>query len=136
MCPSGHALEHPAAPLLSKWAQLGCPTMAGQPWTKEEIWEVVARGPHQLALSQEAIEHFTIKAEEKVCTKQAKIVDWDSIKDNPPKELTISPIAAIPHKSKAYRSIFDLSFCLQLKKRGGPSSREQFHREDGTKGSN
>jgi hypothetical protein len=100
MCPTRRALEHPAAPLLSEWAQFGCPTKTGQPWTKEEIWEAVARGPHQLALSQEATEHFAIKAEEKVRIKQAKIVDWDSIKDNPPKELKIYPIAAIPHKSK------------------------------------
>ncbi len=71
-----------------------------------------------MAPSQEAIEHFAIKAEEKLRTKQAKIVDWDSIKDNPPKELKISPIAAIPHKSKAYRSILDLSFCLRLKNGG------------------
>jgi hypothetical protein len=53
-----------------------------------------------------------------VRTKQARIVDWDSIKDNPPKELKISPIVAIPHKSKAYRSILDLSFCLRLKTGG------------------
>jgi hypothetical protein len=65
MCPTERALEHPAAPLLSKRAQFGCPTKTGQPWTKEEIWEVVARGSHQLALSQEAIKHFAIKAEEK-----------------------------------------------------------------------
>jgi hypothetical protein len=76
--------------------------MTGQPWTKEEIWEAVARGPHCSALSREAIEHFAIEAAEKVCTKQAKIVNWDSIKTNPPKELKISPIAAIPHKSKAF----------------------------------
>jgi len=30
---------------------------------------------------------------------------WDSIKDDPPSELKISPIAAIPHKSKQFRSI-------------------------------
>ena len=45
-------------------------------------------------------------------------MDWDSIKDNPPKELKISPIAAIPHKSKANRSILELSFCLRLKNGG------------------
>ncbi len=43
---------------------------------------------------------------------------WNSIKDNPPKELKISPIAAIPHKSKDYRSILDLSYCLRLKNGG------------------
>ncbi len=46
--------------------------------------------------------------------KQAKIVSWDSIKENPPKELKILPIAAIPHKSKAFRLILDLSFSLRL----------------------
>jgi hypothetical protein len=43
---------------------------------------------------------------------------WDSIKDNPPKELKISPNAAIPHKSKDFRSILDLSFRLRLKNGG------------------
>jgi hypothetical protein len=49
---------------------------------------------------------------------QAKLVAWDSIKDNPPVELKISPIAAIPHKSKQFRSILDLSFNLRLKQEG------------------
>jgi len=43
---------------------------------------------------------------------------WDSIKDNPPVELKISPIAAIPHKSKQFCSILDLSFNLRLKQGG------------------
>jgi hypothetical protein len=43
------------------------------------------------------------------------MVQWEDIKENPPKELKISPIAAIPHKSKAYQSILDLSFWLYLK---------------------
>ncbi len=47
---------------------------------------------------------------------------WDSIKDNPPKELKISPIAAIPHKSKDFRSILDLSFRLRLKNGGVQTS--------------
>jgi hypothetical protein len=41
-------------------------------------------------------------------------VEWDSIKDNPPAQLKISPIAAIPHKSRGFRSILDLSFSLCL----------------------
>jgi hypothetical protein len=58
---------------------------------------------------------FAEEIREKVRTKQARVVEWDAIKDNPPTELKISPIAAIPHKSKAYRSILDLSFQLRLK---------------------
>jgi hypothetical protein len=46
------------------------------------------------------------------------LVPWDEIKDDPPRQLKISPIAAIPHKSKAYRSILDLSFRLRLKNGG------------------
>jgi hypothetical protein len=43
----------------------------------------------------------------------------DDIKDNPPEQLKISPIlAAIPHKSNAFRSILKLSFQLRLKNGG------------------
>ncbi len=110
MCPSGRALHHPAAELLNQWATFGCPTHTGQPWTKEDMWAAVAWGPHQSALTPEAIDHFAEEAKEKVKTNQAQIVAWDDIKDNPPPQLKISPIPAIPHKSKTYRSILDLSF--------------------------
>jgi hypothetical protein len=76
------------------------------------MWEAVARGPHQSALSLEALTHFAEETDEKVRTKQARIVLWDDIKDNPPKQLKISPIAVIPHKSKAICSILNLSFQL------------------------
>ncbi len=46
------------------------------------------------------------------------MVQWDSIKNNPPKKLKISPIAAIPHKSKDFQSILDLSVRLRLKNSG------------------
>jgi hypothetical protein len=82
------------------------------------MWEAVARGPHRSALSPEAISHFKAEATEKVRTKQAQLVQWDDIKDNPPKELKISLIAAIPHKSKDFRSILDQSFRLRLKNGG------------------
>jgi hypothetical protein len=42
-------------------------------------------------------------------------VQWEDIKENPPKELKISPISATPHKLKSYQSILDLSFWLHLK---------------------
>ena len=118
MCPSGLALKHPAAELLKEWATFGCPTRTGTPWSKKEMWEAVTRGPHSSARSPEAIAHFKTEAAEKVRTKQARLVLCDSIKDNPPKEIKISPIAAIPHKSKDFRSILDLSFHLRLKNGG------------------
>jgi hypothetical protein len=66
----------------------------------------------------EAIAHFAEEVAEKVHTNQARIVAWDNIKDNPPRELEISPIAAIPHKSKAFCLILELSFWLKLKNGG------------------
>ncbi len=58
--------------------------------------EAVDRGPHCSAMSDKAIAHFKMEVEEKVKIGQAKLVAWDSIKDNPPVELKISPsIAAI-----------------------------------------
>jgi hypothetical protein len=40
------------------------------------------------------------------------------MKDNPPGLLKISPIAVIPHKSRGFHSILDLSFSLRLKNGG------------------
>jgi hypothetical protein len=118
MCPAGLAMRHPAADTLMEWAKLGCPTKTGRPWTQADLEDAIARGPHQLALTPEAIEHFAMEIKEKVRTNQARVVEWDTIKDSPSTELKVSPIAAIPHKSKAYRSILDLSFCLKLQNGG------------------
>jgi hypothetical protein len=115
MCPTGIATAYPTGDLLAKSSQLGCPTRTGKPWLKQELWEAVAQGPHQSSLSPKALACFTEESFEKVQAGQAKLFIWDDIKDNPPAQLKILPIAAIPHKSKAFRSILDLSFHLQLK---------------------
>jgi len=54
------------------------------------------------------------EALEKVEQGFARLVTWDSIKDNPPTNLKISPLAAVPHKSRRYRAILDLSFQIRL----------------------
>ena len=119
MCPTGRALNHPASQVLCDWAMFGCPTRTGRNWSKDEMWEAVERGPHRSAMSSEALAYFAEEIKEKLRTKQARLVAWeDIIKDNPPPQLKISPIAAIPHKSKAFRSILDLSFRLRLKNGG------------------
>jgi hypothetical protein len=118
MCASGIATSHPAGELLKEWALVGCPARTGCPWTKSEIWEAVEWGPHRLALSEEALEHFAAESDEKVNVGQARIVEWDSIKENPPTQLKISPIVAIPHNSRGLHSILDLSFSLRLRNGG------------------
>jgi hypothetical protein len=118
MCPNGRALHHPTAELLKDWATFGCPTKTGKPWSKSKICKAIEWGPHCSALSPDAIAHFAAEADKKVQTNQARLVLWDTIKDNPPKELKILPIAAIPHKLKAFCSILDLSFYLRLANSG------------------
>ena len=66
MFPAGRAGTHPAAPVLKEWATFGCPTHTGKPWSKEEMWEAVARGPHRSGISPGALEHFAAEAAEKV----------------------------------------------------------------------
>jgi len=53
MCPAGLALHHPAAEMLLNWAEFGCPTQTGKPWSISEMDEAIARGPHQSALTPE-----------------------------------------------------------------------------------
>jgi hypothetical protein len=77
--------------------------------------EAIDCGPHRSAMSEEAIAHFKEEVAEKVKVGQAKVVAWESLKDYPPVEQKISPIAAIPHKSKQFRSILDLSFPVRLR---------------------
>jgi hypothetical protein len=66
MWPAGIATAHPAGHLLAEWSQLGCPTKTGRPWSKQEMWEAVAQGPHQSSLSTEALAHFVKESVEKV----------------------------------------------------------------------
>ena len=42
------------------------------------------------------------------------IYKWDDIKNDYPKQLKVSPIAAILHKSRLYRLSLDLSFQLKM----------------------
>jgi len=65
MCPAGLALHHPAAEALLNWAEFGCPTQTGKPWSISEMDEAIARWPHQLALTPEALEHLRWKSRRK-----------------------------------------------------------------------
>ncbi len=114
MCPSGVALQHPAASLLLQYATKGCPVMTGKPWTISQMQAAIDKGPHQSALSPDAIAQLQEEVHEKVRNGQARLVEWESIRECPPKELKISPIAMIPHKSQKFRTILDLSFSLWL----------------------
>ena len=114
MCPSGLARLHPAGDLLLEYAMKGCPARTGRPWTKEEMVAAIDRGPHVSALVAEAIEQHLAEVDEKLKNGQARVVLWDDLKNNPPDQLKISPLAMVPHKSRQFRAILDLSFRLRL----------------------
>ena len=101
-----------------QYAIKGCPSKTGKPWTVVEMQEAIDRGPHKSALVPEAIDQLAGEIEEKVTNGQCKVVEWDTIKDNPPKHLKISPLAMVPHKSKPFRAILNLSWALRLKNGG------------------
>ena len=129
MCPTNLALEHPAAATLLEYASGGCPTKTGKNWSREMIEEAVHRGPHVSATTPEAIEYFKSEIKQKVETGQARIVEWDDIKDNPPPELKLSPLALVPHKSRKFRAIeFGSGMCwlaAELAGIGGNLSRSR-----------
>ena len=115
MCPRGLALHHPAAGALLKYATGGCPVNSGQNWTEEMIETAVKRGPHVSALVPEAMEQLLSETLEKEKKGQCRIVEYEDLKRTGlPPQLKISPIAMIPHKSRQFRAILDLSFRVKL----------------------
>ena len=118
MCPRGLALEHPASDILLQYATSGCPTNTGRPWTVEQMQAAIERGPHVSALVPAAMAQLDDEVAEKVLNGQARIVSWNDIRHNPPPQLKVSPVAMVPHNSRPYRAILDLSFPVKLKPSG------------------
>ena len=114
MWPRGIAKQHPVATLLEEYSSNGCPVDIGEDWSKTHIIQALKRGPHMS--TKEAIPAKVLREEtmEKVKEGYAKIIKWKDIKHNIPKNLKISPVAMIPHKSRLFRAILDLSFQLRI----------------------
>ena len=112
MWPRTFSTQHDAAPLLNNYATQGCPVNCGEDWDKDHIIAALQHGAHKSARSKEALAALHDESNQKVKDGYAKIVWFGDIKDNLPKNLKISPVACIPHKSRAFRVILDLSFNL------------------------
>ena len=115
MHPRNHALHHEAAEMLLDWAENGCPVDTGPDWTQDQIEEALKRGPHQSAFLPGAIEFLEDETRDKVKHGYAKVVKFGEIKNNLPKNFKLSPVSMVPHKSKLFRTILDLSFKLRKK---------------------
>ena len=76
------------------------------------------RGPHSSALAPEAITMMHAEVEDKVKEDFAEVIYLDSIDHFLGTEewvkLKIFPLAMVPHKSRKFRAILDLSFGLQV----------------------
>ena len=114
MCPRWRAEQHPAAPMLRQYAKHGCPVSVEDDWTLEMLDAAVAQGPPASALKDDAIEQMQSEAREKESQGFAKIFKWKDLRKNPPRSLKLLPLAMIPHKSRKYRVILDLSFALMM----------------------
>ena len=115
MTPSNRASTHSAYPFLLQYAEQGCPVDCGRPWTLEELEAAIAHGCHPSAAIPEASKCLREETLTKVKEGFARIISWEDIKKNGiPPNLKVSPIAAIPHKSRNFRMILDLSYQLKI----------------------
>ena len=65
-------------------------------------------------MAKAVIKQLCQETTEKIAQGYTRVVQWRDIKGDVPKKLKLSPAAMIPHKSKAYCCILDLSFALVL----------------------
>jgi hypothetical protein len=128
MHPRTYAKFHEATPLLYDYAKNGCPVDCGPDWTVEAILKLLRRGPHRSSKKRDAVRQLRKETKEKISCGYARIVRWGDISQNIPPKLKISPVAMIPHKSKQYRCILDLSFTLFDGGKAYPSVNETTNR--------
>ena len=83
----------------------------------QDLEDTINVGPHVSALDPEAMAQLQAEVKEKEVLGQAKVVLWNDIKKRLPKALKISRIAMIPHKSRKFRAILDLSYTIKLMQR-------------------
>jgi hypothetical protein len=84
-------------------------------------------------MEESAMKQFFEEALDKEKRGLVKILDWEELKNLPdhlfPGALKVSPISAVPHKSRKWRAILDLSFSLKLFSGDVPSVKRKQHHE-------
>jgi hypothetical protein len=113
MYPGRLAQLHPAGPDLAAYGTTGCPVDIQEDWTIEQLDAAVAYGAHPSAESPTAATALREESMEKVNQKFAQLIPWKKLRQLIVQGLhqntKVSPIAAIPHKSRLFRMILDLS---------------------------
>ena len=114
MCPRQEALQHPTAVKLLDYAISSCLADCGKNWDRDHIEKAMIRGARRSALAPLASKELLKETVEKVKNGLAKIIRYGDSKDRLPENLKTSPVAMIPHKSRQFRCILDLSLCLKI----------------------
>ena len=117
MIPRTYALDHPATDLfLNHYATHGCPVDCGEDWTMDQLLAALRYGAHPSAKDPVARQCLLDETRDKVKQGFARVMKWKDLMHSPPANLKLSPVAMIPHKSRAFRCILDLSFTLKISK--------------------
>lgn len=126
MYPGPLAQAHPAGPMLQAYGTTGCPVEIVSDWTLSQLDQAVQYGAHPSAESAEASLALRTESLEKVQQGFTRLVPWSALRQQiaagAKQHTKISPIAAIPHKSRLFRMILDLSHKGQ--RRLGPHTKK------------
>jgi len=99
--------------MLQQYGTHGCPVEIVSDWTLQQLDQAVQYGAHPSASAPEAAAALREEALEKVNQGFARLVPWTKLRQQiaagSKLHSKISPIAAIPHKSRLFRMILDLS---------------------------
>jgi len=118
MYPQGRAAAHLDGSMLLEYARNGYPVDVGRRWSMTEILAAAKRGPHISALVLEAVEIILAEVAIKFREGYATVVYLDEIEHlletGEWAHLKISPLAIVPHKSRRFRAILDISFEMRV----------------------
>ena len=74
----------------------------GPAWTIDQLKHTICQGAHLSTQSPQAAQALLSKTLQKVSAGYAQIIPWSKLKLNISVQLKISPITAIPYKTKAF----------------------------------
>jgi hypothetical protein len=114
MKPTGVALLHPFSSNLQEWHEKGIPVDCVDPWSRQAIEESIKRGNRVSATTKKVIDLIKSDVDYQIKAGFTKLVPWETIKDDPPENLKISPVAVIFYKERRGRILVDLSFQVKL----------------------
>eukprot|EP00978_Attheya_sp_CCMP212_P043794 scaffold291972_cov60-Attheya_sp.AAC.1 len=99
MRPAAWMELHPFAKTLHQWEK-GIPVDCGADWSRDTINLAIQKGPHTHARTPESISLIVEDVAFQVNAGFSHIITWDSIKDNPPAKLKVSPLAVVPQLNR------------------------------------